>query len=108
MLVRDKPNRRGTFAEHFVKGCFLGAAFEHYRACKMWMKDTRATRISATVFHKHRYITNPSVTPEDRVMATAGKLAAELKGRMFTHISETDLQQLEQLGTILNQGWAHP
>ena len=33
------------------------------------MKDTRATIISATVFHKHTDITNPSVTPEDRIMA---------------------------------------
>ena len=74
----------------------------------MWMKDTRATRISATVFHKHKYITNPSVTPEDRIMATAGKLVAEIKGRMATHISKTDLHQLELLGTILKQIWAHP
>ena len=74
----------------------------------MWMKDTRATRISATVFHKHKYITNPSVTPEDHVIATAGKLAAELKGRMATHLGKTDLHQLERLGTILKQGWTHP
>ena len=65
------------------------------------MKDTRATRISATVFHYYKYITNPSVTPEDRVISTAGKLVAELKGHIATHLSETDLQQLERLGTIL-------
>ena len=52
----------------------------------MWMKNTRAKRISATVFHHLKYITDPSVTPEDHVMATAGKLAADLKGRMATHL----------------------
>ena len=71
------------------------------------MKDTRATIISATVFHKHKYITNPSVTPEDHGMATAGKLEAERKGRMSAHLVEMDLQQLERLGTILKQGWTH-
>ena len=74
----------------------------------MWMKDTRATRIFATILHKHMYITKPSVTLEDRVMATIGKLAAELKGHMATHLSKTDLHQLERLGIILKQGWAHP
>ena len=73
----------------------------------MWIKDTRSTRISATVFHKHKYIVIPSVTPEDRVMATAVKLAADLKGHMATHLSETSLHQLELLGTILKQGWDH-
>ena len=62
-LVHDKPKRRGIFAEHCSKGYILGTAFEHYRAWTMWIKDKRATIISATVSHKHKYITNPSVTP---------------------------------------------
>ena len=73
----------------------------------MWMNDTTVTRISATIFHKHKYTTNPSVTPEDYVMATSGKLADKVKVRMSTHISKTSLHQLEQLGTILKQGWVH-
>ena len=73
----------------------------------MWMRDTRATRISATVFCKNKYITNPSVTPEDRVMATSGKLEADLKGLMATHFNEKALHQLKRLGTILKQGWDH-
>ena len=69
------------------------------------MKDTRATRILATVFHKNKYITNPGVTPEDYVIATSGKLAAELKGRMANHLRKTALEQLEQMGTIIKQLW---
>ena len=71
------------------------------------MKDMRATRISATVFHKHKYITNPGVTPEYQVISTAGKLEAQIKGHMKNHINEMELYQLEQLWTILKQGWAH-
>ena len=71
------------------------------------MKDTRTTRISASFFNNQNYITNPSVTPEDRVMATSGKLAADLKDRMATQLSKTYLQQLEKLGTILKQVWTH-
>ena len=58
----------------------------------MWMMDTRATQISATVFHKHKYITNPDITPEDRVIAAAGNLAETIKGCMLTNLSETVLR----------------
>ena len=45
-LVHVKPHRRKTFAEHCKKGFVLGTSFENYWAWVMWMKDTRATRVS--------------------------------------------------------------
>ena len=78
-LVHDKPQRRRTFVEHCKKGFVLGTSFEHYRGWKMWMINTRAVRISNTVFHRHKYISNPSVTPDDEVIAAAQNLAAALK-----------------------------
>ena len=53
-LVHNNPKKRRTFAEHFRKRYVLGTAFYHYRSWIMWMKYTRATRISAKVFHKHK------------------------------------------------------
>ena len=70
------------------------------------MKDTRVTIILAKLFHRHKYITNPGVIPEDRVIATAGKLVVDLKGRMENHLSKTALEKMDQLGTILKQGWS--
>ena len=67
----------------------------------MCMKDTKATKLSATVFQKHKYITNPDITPEDRVIVAAGKLADTLKVLMPPHLSENILYQLERIGTIL-------
>ena len=71
----------------------------------MWMKYTIATRISSTLFHKHKYITNPGVTPEDCVISTSVKLVVDLKFCMANHRSETALEQLDRIGTILKQGW---
>ena len=68
------------------------------------MKDTRATRILATMFHKNKYITNTDITPEDQVISAAGQLTDELKGSMPPHLSETSLEQLDRIGTILKQG----
>ena len=50
-LVHDKPNRRKTFDPHCRKGYVSGTSFEHYRAWKIWIINTRATRVSPTVFH---------------------------------------------------------
>ena len=71
------------------------------------MKDTRAMRVLATVFHKHKYMTNPVVTPEYIIIYTADKLAAKFKDRMANQLSKTASDQLEQLGSILKQGWTH-
>ena len=68
----------------------------------MWMTKTMATRVSGKVFHKHKYITNPDVTPEDRVITAMGKLSQEIRGNSCNnHLSDTTLDQLTRLGEIL-------
>ena len=85
-LIHYKPKIRGTFAENFSKVFVLGTEFQHYRSRITWMKDTRATRISDTVFHKNKYITNTDITPKDQVIADNINLADAIKGRMPTHL----------------------
>ena len=90
-LVHDNPKIRGAFAGHCSKGFVIVTAFENYCSWIMCMKYTRATRISATVFNKHKYITNPYITPKYRIISEASKLADTLKGRMPPHLSKTTL-----------------
>ena len=59
MSVHNNTKRRGVFVEHCIKEYVLGTAFEHYRSWIIWMKNTIATQILSTVFHNHKYITNP-------------------------------------------------
>ena len=68
-LVHDNPRQRKLFEENCKKGYILGTSFEHYRAWKIWMKASRATIILATIFHKHKYLSNPTITPADAVIA---------------------------------------
>eukprot|EP00804_Cyclotella_cryptica_P025740 CCRYP_002932-RA/>CCRYP_002932-RA protein AED:0.32 eAED:0.32 QI:0/0/0/1/0.25/0/5/0/519 len=49
------------------------------RALPIWSPTTRSTRIAATVFFKHKYLTNPSVTPTDALIAAAANLAHIIK-----------------------------
>ena len=74
-LVHDKPRLRKTFAEHCSKVHVLVTSFEHYRAWIMWMKETKNTRISGSVLHKHKYITNLDVKPEYRFIAAMDSMS---------------------------------
>ena len=85
-LVHDNPNRRKIFATHFRKGYVIGTSFEHYKAWKIWMINTRATRVSATVFNKHKYISNPTATPVDVIIESAENLIIAIKSHMPHHL----------------------
>ena len=103
-LVHDKPRRKKTFSEHCSKGYVLGTSFEHYRAWEMWMTKSKDTRVSGKLFHKHKYITNHDVTPEDRVIAAMSELYQEISGRECKNrLSNTTLDQLTRLGEILKK-----
>ena len=80
-----------------VKGLVLGNSFEYYRRWIIWMSTYRATRMLATVFHKHKYISNPSFTPEDAVIEAADKLTDTIQGHMPHQLIETVLDQLTRL-----------
>jgi len=100
-LVRDNPHRRKSFAQHCTKGYVIGTSYEHYRCWKVWTPATRTTRISATVFFKHKYITNPSVTPADAIIAAAANLSHLLTNNLQAHhnniVQNTDLTRLQIL-----------
>ena len=55
-----------------MDGWYLQTSEEHYRCHVIFVKKTRGERISDTVFFQHRYITNPTVTHEDKVMKAIG------------------------------------
>jgi len=100
-LVHDKPQRRRTFAQHCSKGWVLATSPEHYRCWKVWTKTTRTTRISGTMFFKHKYITNPTVTPADTIIAAASNLADALrknvKAQTIGQIKYADLKRLQAI-----------
>ena len=69
----------------------------------MCMTKSKAMRVLEKVFHKHKYITNPGVTPDDQGIAAMGKLSQELGGKKNNHLSKTTLDQLTSLGKILKK-----
>ncbi|KAL7483861.1 hypothetical protein ACHAW6_014204 [Cyclotella cf. meneghiniana] len=64
----ENPNCRWTFGEHSADGWYITTSTEHYRVHKVLVKKTRHLRLSDTVYFRHKYLTQPTVTPGDRIM----------------------------------------
>jgi hypothetical protein len=65
------------------------------------VKKTRSERIYDKVWFKHKYITQPNVTPVDQIVKAINDLTCALKGRKNTEGLEQmeALQKLEELFT---------
>jgi hypothetical protein len=80
--IQVKPKNRRTWDTHTKAGYNLGTSMEHHQCFKIYVTKTRATRVSNTVFLKHQYIINPTVSPESLVVAAAQQLTSTLKGNI--------------------------
>ena len=74
----------------------------------MWMVNTRATRVSTAVVHKHKYISNPTVTPSGAVVAAAKNLAKVLKGKLLHYVQELPLAKITRLSRIFSDATGNP
>ena len=53
---------------------------EHYWCHKVWVNKIKAERVSGTVFFKHKYITQPTLTPYDAIIKALQDLNHAIKG----------------------------
>jgi hypothetical protein len=64
------------------------------------MKDTHAKRVSGAVWFEHKYLTNPSITPEDQIVAAIGGLAKTLTTGVPTQLRDNIMDKLCKLQEI--------
>jgi hypothetical protein len=100
-LVHVKPHKQQTYAQHCKKGFVIDTSFKHYQCQKIWMKDMHDTRILGAVWFKHKYLTNPSVTPEDQIIAAIGALAKTLRTNIPPQLHDDTVDKLQKLQDIL-------
>ncbi|KAL7476769.1 hypothetical protein ACHAW6_002606, partial [Cyclotella cf. meneghiniana] len=75
-----KPSRRKTWGEHSSDGWYLQTSPEHYRCHFVFVKATRHKRITDTLFFKHKYITQPTVTHADAIVQAYQNLTRAIQG----------------------------
>ncbi|KAL7534171.1 hypothetical protein ACHAWF_006436, partial [Thalassiosira exigua] len=97
--VHEKTDKRGTWAFHSVDGWYLSTSPEHYRTHKCHIKDTKSDRLSDTVQFQHKNITNPSVTPYDKIMHALSDCAKAIKGINNVDAAQDirDIQRISQI-----------
>jgi hypothetical protein len=74
-----KPGKRKTWGEHSSEGWYIGTSPEHYRTHIVLVKATKHLRISDTMYFKHKYITQPTIIPEDRIVNAYQELTRAMK-----------------------------
>jgi hypothetical protein len=78
-----KPEDQRTWDPQSDAGFSLSTSMQHHQCFWVYIILTWAMRISESVFFKHQYITNPTVSPESNVVAAAQQLATALKGNIL-------------------------
>ena len=63
-----KPKNWASWGEHSMDSWFVWTSPKHYQCDEIFIKATWWTRISDAVFFKHKYITQPTVTPADAII----------------------------------------
>jgi hypothetical protein len=74
------PSIRETWAPHTASGFYVGNSPEHYRCNKVFINNTRHTRVCCTVFFKHKYLTMPMITPADALIRATDSLTDTIAG----------------------------
>ena len=77
---RSVTEQKKTWSEHTLTGWHLGNARFHYRCHEVWVKDTKRTRISQTVFFKTNFITKPEFTTTDALLRSTEDLVQLIRG----------------------------
>ena len=72
--VYEMPSKSSTWGAHTKKGYYIGNSWEHDWCHKVWVPETRHVSVGQTIFFKHKYLTQPSITPLDVIVQATGNL----------------------------------
>ena len=71
VMVHKKPDNRETWIPHIVQGWYIGSVIHHYICYKVWIKATRAERISDTIAWFPSTLTMPIQSSADHAISAA-------------------------------------
>ena len=97
--IHEDADKRGSWSPHTVYGWYLGTSPDHYQSHRIHVKGTKTDRIPETVFFKHKYLTNPTVTHADKVVNAARSLCEALD-RKKQGMHNNTMESLKKLSDI--------
>ena len=78
IIAHKKTGTRHSWDFSGAAVWYVGVALQHYRCHKIVAKATHAAQISDTVEYRHHHLTQPTVTPMDRIVHGVNKLTCDL------------------------------
>ena len=78
--MHNKPDKRGSWDPHSVLRWNLGTSMKHHWILNFFAKATRVERVLDTIFSKHKYLTQPTDSPEDATVTAAHQFTGARKG----------------------------
>jgi hypothetical protein len=104
VLVHEKPSNRGTWAPHALDGWYVSPALESYHCHRVWMWDTRATRICDTITWMPTRPTMPSPSMykviEEHLREIIHLLRKPMSNPHLQPLPESHLHAIETLASI--------
>ena len=76
--LHEDDDKRGALSPHTADVWHQGTFPDYYRSLIIYIKGINANRISETVFFKHKYLANKTVTHTDKVVDAARALCGAL------------------------------
>ena len=73
------PGNRRTWESHTKAGYYLGTSWDHYRCHEVWISNTKSKRVGRTVFLKHKYLIQPTITASDALPRAGDNICAALQ-----------------------------
>jgi hypothetical protein len=105
VLAHVKSQIRGTWAAHALDGWYLAPAMESYRCYKIWITETRGTRIIDTVTWFPHHVTMPIASSTDIVIAAANDLLTALANPSpdspLSPLADSEVATLRTLSQVL-------
>jgi hypothetical protein len=77
--VFESAQQRRTWQGDGQKGFYLGPALEHYRCFRVYITESRPTRIANAIECFPAHVKAPSATPADQLEAIIHDLAETIK-----------------------------
>jgi hypothetical protein len=79
--LHQSSTRRASWAENLIDRWYLQTSPDHYRCHVIYVKPTKSERVSDTVFFKTEYISQPTMTPAEKITKALNDQTQTLKGK---------------------------
>ena len=86
-------------------GCNVGVSLEHYWCQRIVTKDTKAVQVSDTVKFIHHYLTQPTLTHDDKILHWINTLSCDLQDSP-TIACDAQLRAIIELRDLFQQ-WSN-